>query len=199
MEIRKIVILALCVLCGLSAHAQDVKQVLDRTANLVSNKSGVSAAFTIKNNSMTASGTIAIKGRKFHATTPQASIWFDGKTQWTYLKKNDEVNVLNPTESEIAAINPYNFISLYKKGYRATMTRKGNTFEIHLKAEEKKSISEVYIIVDQRTYVPSQIRVKQQKGWNTIDIRHFNKANLSDNIFRFNSKDFPSAEVIDLR
>jgi len=199
MEIRKIVILALCVLGGLSTQAQDVKQVLDRTANLVSNKSGVSAAFTIKNNSMNASGTIAIKGRKFHATTPQASIWFDGKTQWTYLKKNDEVNVLNPTENEIAAINPYNFIFLYKKGYRATMTRKNNTFEIHLKAEEKKSISEVYIIVDQRTYVPSQIRVKQQKGWNTIDIRHFKKANLSDNTFRFNSKDFPSAEVVDLR
>jgi len=199
MEIRKIILCVFCVLGGITMQAQDVKQVLDRTAKVLSNKSGVSAAFTIKNNSMKASGTIAIKGRKFHATTPQATIWFDGKTQWTYLKKNDEVNVLNPTESEIAAINPYNFIFLYKEGYNATMTRKNGTFEVRLKAQEKKPISELYIVVDQRTYVPSQIRVKQQQGWNTIDIRHFKKANLSDNIFRFNSKDFPSAEVIDLR
>ncbi len=199
MEIRKFILSALCVLSGLTIQAQDVKQVLDRTAKVVSNKSGVSAAFTIKSNNMNASGTIAIKGKKFHATTPQATIWFDGKTQWTYLKKNDEVNVLNPTESEIAAINPYNFIFLYKNGYNATMTRKNGNFEVHLKAQEKKNISELYIVVDQRTYIPSQIRVKQQKGWNTIDIRHFKEANLSDNTFRFNSKDFPSAEVIDLR
>lgn len=199
MEIKKIILLAFCLLGILGIQAQDVKQVLERTSKLVSNKTGVSAAFTIKNNSMNASGTIVVKGKKFHATTPQASIWFDGKTQWTYLKKNDEVNVLNPTESEIAAINPYNFIYLYKNGYATTMTRKNGNFEIHLTAKEKKSISEMYIVVDQRTYIPSQIRVKQQKGWNTIDIRHFKKANLSDNTFRFNSKDFPSAEVVDLR
>jgi len=199
MEIRKIILCVLCVLGGLTLQAQDVKQVLDRTAKVVANKSGVSAAFTINNSSFKASGTIFIKGRMFHARTPQATIWFDGKTQWTYLKKNDEVNVITPTENEIAVINPYNFIYLYKSGYSATMTRKNDTFEVHLKAQEKKAISELYIVVDQRTYVPSQIRVKQQKGWDTIDIRHFKKTNLSDNIFRFNSKDYPSAEVVDLR
>ena len=66
--------------------AQTAKQVLDKTAAVVSAKSGTQASFSIKGDQMSASGTIAIKGRKFHATTPQATIWFDGKTQWTYLK-----------------------------------------------------------------------------------------------------------------
>lgn len=180
-------------------NAQTAKQVLDKTAAVVSNKSGAQASFTIKGANMNTSGTIAIKGRKFQATTPQATIWFDGKTQWTYMKKNEEVNVANPSESELAAINPYNFIYMYKNGYTYTMQKKGSNFEVHLKAKDKKSISEMYIVVNQKTYSPSQIRLHQQKGWTTIDINNFKKANLADGAFRFNSKDFPNAEIIDLR
>ncbi len=198
MEIRHIIIALLCA-CSITVSGQTARQVLDRTAAVVSDKSGTSAAFAIKGNNMNTSGNIAIKGRKFHAATPQATIWFDGKTQWTYLKKNDEVNVSNPTDDELAAINPYNFIYLYKNGYTYTMTKKNGAFEVHLKAKEKKSLSELYIVVNQKTYAPAQIRLKQKNGWTTIDISQFKKAKLADAAFRFNSKDFPTAEVIDLR
>ena len=57
----------------------------------------------------------------------------------------------------------------------------------------------MYITVNQKTSVPSQIRMRQKSGWTTIDIRNFQKKNLSDAVFRFNSKDYPNAEVIDLR
>jgi len=197
MERIKTIIVML--LIAVASYGQTAKQVLDKTAAVVSNKSGAQASFTIKGANMNTSGTIAIKGRKFQATTPQATIWFDGKTQWTYMKKNEEVNVANPSESELAAINPYNFIYMYKNGYTYTMQKKGNNYEVHLKAKDKKSISEMYIVVNQKTYSPSQIRLHQQKGWTTIDINNFKKANLGDGAFRFNSKDFPNAEIIDLR
>ena len=179
--------------------AQTAKQVLDKTAAVVAAKSGAKASFSIKGDQMNASGTIAIKGKKFHATTPQATIWFDGKTQWTYLKKNDEVNVANPTESELAAINPYNFIYMYQKGYKYTMEKKNGSFIVHLTASDKRGIQEMYITINQKTYIPSQIRMRQQKGWTTINITGFKQSKLSDGMFRFNSKDFPNAEVIDLR
>ena len=196
---ERIKTIMLMLLLTVASYGQTAKQVLDKTAATVSDKTGASASFTIKGNNMNASGTIAIKGKKFHASTPQATIWFDGKTQWTYVKDNDEVNVSNPSDAELAAINPYNFIYMYKKGYTYTMTKKGGNFEVHLKATDKKGISEMYILVNQKSYIPSQIRLKQQKGWITIDIKNFKKANIADGTFRFNSKDFPSAEIIDLR
>ena len=186
-------------LMSVASYGQTAKQVLDKAAAVVSNKTGAQASFTISGQNMNASGTIAIKGKKFHATTPQATIWFDGKTQWTYMKKNDEVNVANPSESELAAINPYNFIYMYKNGYSYTMEKKAGNYVVHLTANGKKAIQEMYITISQKTSVPSQIRMKQSKGWTTIDIRNFKQASLSDGMFRFNSKDFPSAEVIDLR
>ena len=190
------------IICHLSfsfAYGQSAKQVLDKTAAVVTAKSGAKASFTIKGDQMNASGTIAIKGRKFQASTPQATIWFDGKTQWTYLKKNDEVNVANPTEAELAAINPYNFIYMYKKGYKYTMEKKNGSFIVHLTATDKRSIQEMYITITPKSYIPSQIRMRQQKGWTTITISGFKQSKLSDGLFRFNSKDFPNAEVIDLR
>jgi len=190
------------IICHLSfsfAYGQSAKQVLDKTAAVVAAKSGAKASFTIKGDQMNASGTIAIKGRKFQASTPQATIWFDGKTQWTYLKKNDEVNVANPTEAELAAINPYNFIYMYKKGYKYTMEKKNGSFIVHLTATDKRSIQEMYITINPKSYIPSQIRMRQQKGWTTITISGFKQSKLSDGLFRFNSKDFPNAEVIDLR
>ncbi len=197
---NKISILFFSLFACLSLSAQTAKQVLDKTAAVVSAKSGAQASFAIKGDQMNSSGTIAIKGRKFHATTPQATVWFDGKTQWTYLKKNEEVNVANPSEAELAAINPYSFIYMYKKGYSYTMTKKGNNYEIHLTATDKKrGIQEMYLVVNQKTSVPSQIRMRQKKGWTTISISNFKQAKLSDGIFHFNSKDFPNAEVIDLR
>jgi outer membrane lipoprotein-sorting protein len=196
------VIILSFIICHLSfsfAYGQSAKQVLDKTAAVVAAKSGAKASFTIKGDQMNASGTIAIKGRKFQASTPQATIWFDGKTQWTYLKKNDEVNVANPTEAELAAINPYNFIYMYKKGYKYTMEKKNGSFIVHLTATDKRSIQEMYITINPKSYIPSQIRMRQQKGWTTITISGFKQSKLSDGLFRFNSKDFPNAEVIDLR
>ena len=196
------VIILSFIICHLSfsfAYGQSAKQVLDKTAAVVAAKSGAKASFTIKGDQMNASGTIAIKGRKFQASTPQATIWFDGKTQWTYLKKNDEVNVANPTEAELAAINPYNFIYMYKKGYKYTMEKKNGSFIVHLTATNKRSIQEMYITITPKSYIPSQIRMRQQKGWTTITISGFKQSKLSDGLFRFNSKDFPNAEVIDLR
>lgn len=196
---KLISVLLLYLFALLPLNAQSAKQVLDKTAAVVSNKNGAQASFTMKGTNIDTSGTIAVKGRKFHATTPQATIWFDGKTQWTYMKKNEEVNVSTPSESELAAINPYNFIYLYKNGYSYTMEKKNGQFIVHLKATGKKSIQEMLISVSQKSYIPSKIRMKQSKGWTTIDITNFKTASLSDGMFRFNSKDFPQAEVVDLR
>ena len=193
------IISLLALVMALPISSQTAKQVLDKTAAIVAAKSGAKASFTIKGEQFNTSGTIAVKGKKFQATTPQATIWFDGKTQWTYLKKNDEVNVANPTESELAAINPYNFIYMYQKGYKYTMEKKNGSFIVHLTASDKRGIQEMYITINQKTYIPSQIRMRQQKGWTTINITGFKQSKLSDGMFRFNSKDFPNAEVIDLR
>ena len=187
-------------LLATSSFAQSAKSVLDKAAATVTAASGVRANFSMTTTTGGTNGTIAIKGKKFYATTPQAKVWFDGKTQWTYLKNNDEVNVSNPTEAQLQAINPYNFINLYKRGYTYTMNTAGTDYVIHLTSTSgERKIKELFISVNKKNYQPTQVKMLQGKKWTTFNITSIKKENIADSQFRFNSKDFPKAEIIDLR
>lgn len=193
------IMLAVAMMCT-SSFAQTAKSVLDKAAATITAQQGVKANFKMKTTTGSTSGTIAIKGRKFYATTPQATVWFDGKTQWTYVKNNDEVNVSNPTETQLQAINPYNFINLYKRGYAYTMNSSGQDYVVHLTANSSdRKIKELFISVNKKTYQPKQIKMLQGKNWTTFDISSIKTEKMADNQFKFNSKDFPKAEIIDLR
>ena len=102
---KKICFLITAMLLSVATYGQTAKSVLDKAAAMVSAKEGVRASFRMTGAHGSTHGTIAVKGRKFYATTPQATIWFDGKKQWTYMKNNDEVDVGNPTESQRQASN----------------------------------------------------------------------------------------------
>ena len=132
---------ALLVFCGVQAqNASKAKQILDKVAANLNNQGGAKADFTLSSEGIgSLSGSIFIKGKKFHATTPKASIWFDGKTQWTYMTSSEEVNVSTPNESQQAQMNPYKFITLYKNGYRLGVKDQSNGWEVHLTALNRDS------------------------------------------------------------
>ena len=196
---KKIVFVMSLLLTTALAFGQSAKSVLDKTASVVSNKSGVQANFTMSGGMGNVSGTIAVKGRKFHATTPVATMWFDGKTMWTYMKKNEEVNVTTPNETQLQKINPYNFINLYKQGYDMTMSQSDKAYTVHLTAQKTGKIAELFITVDKKSYHPTQVKMLQGNKWTVFDISNLKAQAISDATFTFNAKDFPSAEVIDLR
>lgn len=179
---------------------KEARRVLDKTAAQLGNRSGVEANFSLKSGKYgSASGTIAIKGKKFRASTAQATTWFDGKTQWTYMQSSGEVNVSTPNQAQQMRMNPYTFINIYKKGYRLSSTRKGSGWQITMKAiHPGSSIQEIVLDVS-ASCQPQKVRMRQGKQWTDISVSNLRKANLADSYFTFNSKDYPKAEVIDLR
>ena len=198
---KKILSFAFMMMTGMGAMAQTAQQVLDKTAAVIGNKSGASANFKLSSAKFgSASGTIAIKGNKFNARTAQAIVWYNGKTQWTYMKKTNEVNVSTPTQAQQMSMNPYTFINIYKTGYQSTLKTVGGNYEVHLVANnQKRSVAEMYITINKKTSVPSQVKMRQGTTWSTITISGFKTKNISNSTFTFNSKECPGAEVIDLR
>jgi len=195
------ILLSLVALAVSAGSASEARKVLDRAASLITQKSGASASFSMTGAKMgQVSGTIAIKGKKFRATTPLAIVWYDGTTQWSYLRKTEEVSVSTPTAARQASMNPYAIISLYKSGYTLSMTTKGQNYEVRMVAQDKKKdISEAYIYVNKKTSVIQSVRLCRKNQWTSISISNFKSANLPDSQFKFRAKDFPNAEVIDLR
>ncbi len=185
---------------GINAqNAAQARKILDKTASIIGNKNGACANFSASGKYGNSSGTIAIKGNKFNARTQQAIVWFDGKTQWTYMKSSQEVNISTPTEAQQQSMNPYKFINIYKNGFKLGMKNVSGGWQIHLYAtNQKRTIKEMYITIG-RNYLPQTIKMRQSNGWTTIKVSNFKAKKLSDATFRFNSKDFPNAEVVDLR
>ena len=200
-----LLVAAIAVVSSVQSMAQSntaqARAILDKTSKVIGHKSGVSASFTLNNPTTgNVSGTIAVKGGKFNARTPQAIVWFNGKTQWTYMKKNNEVNISTPPQAQQQMMNPYTFINVYKTGYKMSSAKAGASYEVHLVAQnQKRSIQEMYVTVNSKTYVPSRVKMKHNGRWYTVTISNFSAKKQPDSLFTFNSKDYPSAEVIDLR
>lgn len=201
-KIRVIITLVLlavsCVAVNAASNSATAKKILDKAAAKMSLKSGMQMNFTITGNKLNQSGTITVKGKKFNARTANAIMWYDGKTQWTYLKKNEEVNVTTPSAAKQAQMNPYSFINLYKKGYTLSYKKVASGNQVHLQAQGKKSIPEMYILVDANNNL-KQVKMKQGSAWTTINISNTKSVVVSDASFTFKPKDYPKAEVIDLR
>ena len=186
---KRIIFTLICALSLANVSAQTAKEILDKAASVVNAKKGATADFVMSGKYGNAAGTISIKGNKFVANTPQAKMWYDGKTQWTYMTSTEEVNVSTPTEAQQQTMNPYRFINLYNMGYAMTKKEVKNGFEVYLKATNpKRTITEMYITVNNQ-FVPTNVKMKTAKGWTNINISNFRKASLPDKAFRFNAKD----------
>lgn len=201
---KTIIMLFILALQAVGALAQNptlARKVLDRAAAVVGNKSGVSAHFSVSGKKIgTTSGTIAIKGRMFHASTPKAIVWYNGKTQWSYLRSTNEVNVTTPSAAQRMQMNPYAFITLYKSGYNMGISRKGGSYVVHLTAQgRKQAVQEMYLTINVKTYVPSVVKMKENNTWITLTVSGFKAKNIPNRTFSFKQKDFPTAEVVDLR
>lgn len=199
---KKLSLVFMLILMSISIYAQNAAQarkILDKTAAVIGRKGGASANFTVSGKYGNSSGTISIKGNKFNARTPQAVVWYDGKTQWTYMKKSQEVNISTPTEAQQQSMNPYKFINIYKNGFKLGVKNVSGGWQVHLYAtNQKRTIKEMYVTIG-KNYYPKTIKMRQSNGWTTINVSNFKPKNLSDSMFRFNAKDYPHAEVIDLR
>ncbi len=196
---------------SLSAYAQTARQVLDQTAAALKGSGGIEATFegthfkgTTEAGSTT--GHLYLQGNKFKISSPSVTTWFDGRTQWSMLAGSDEVNVSTPSAAELQSVNPYTFINLYKRGYNlrlAPTTYRGKSaHEVRLTAQSKGSdIQLLILVIDPKTHMPLSVRLRDKRGeWTRIRVNSLRThQRWSDSTFRFNSKQHPGIEVIDLR
>ena len=214
---KKYIFSVLIALLSLPVIAQQqqsqAKVVLEKTAEAFKKAGGVRADFTLKavndgHLEGRENGIIQLKGEKFMLKTSETTTWFDGKTQWSYMVRNDEVNVSNPTQEELQQINPYTFLYMYQKGFSyklGTMkTFRGKAiWEVVLTAKDKaQDLERITLYVTKERYEPLYILLQQRAHptRNAITVTGYQTGQkYADTLFTFDRKQYPSAEIIDLR
>jgi outer membrane lipoprotein-sorting protein len=153
------------------------------------------------------------KSNKFHVIlyTPVTSgiaqeIISDGKTQWTYLKKDNEVQVNNVDKSG-EGLNPAQVFTIYEHGYKYIYNGDtkigGKTYqEIDLTPEDtKKAFFKVRLQIDKaKKQIYSALIFDKNGNRYTYTLKRFiTNVPAPDNTFTFDPKAHKGVEVVDLR
>lgn len=191
----------------------EAEALLDKTYAAFEASQGILLSFTSTTleadgtPSMVQSGKAFIKGNRFKLEMEAMDIWFDGETQWVWMKEANEVNISNPTEQEVASISPLALLSMYKKGYtlKAPLSKRVNGKNVYLvemqPAVSNKDFKAVSVAIDKDSHTLRQVILTLSNGMtNKIDITNYNANHpFSDTEFKFDKNVHPKIEIIDLR
>lgn len=201
---KRFVFSIICSIISLSLFATSPRSILDKTANIFKSAPYCDIDYTITMGGDHENGKITIQGEKFHNKMSNMEIWFDGKNMWSFNKENDEVNITEPTKQQIAKMNPYAFLNIYKKGFKIETGKSAKDYnEVVLTAQAPKaSISKIIVRVNKVSYQPQYIKMTYAKnGEMEIKLTSYKKGikKQSDSFFRFNKQKHPHTDIIDLR
>ncbi len=153
------------------------------------------------------SGVAYIRGNRFKLVMEAMDIWFDGVTQWVFIKEANEVNISNPTGQEIAAVSPLALLGMYKNGYAlkapvsATVNGK-NVYQIQMTPTAgNKDFTSVIASIDKKSHTLVQVILTTANGMKTkIDITSYDANHqFNEPFFRFDKALHPNVEIVDLR
>ena len=199
---KKITLLLMMLVVTVALYAQNATNILDNSAATMRAAGNVKIGFTLEADGGASTGYIKLQRQKFVINMGGTITWFDGKTMWTYVKANDEVNVTTPSADAVAKMNPYAFLSFYKKGYTAKMGKSTTKeHEVVLTGKSGSPFKKVVVRINKSTRYPSVITMTSSKdAVTTIRCNSFLKnQKYTDSTFQFNKKNYPNVEVVDLR
>lgn len=154
------------------------------------------------------SGTIYMEAAagKYHISMNSQDLISDGKTQWTVLKEEQEIQVTEADNSS-DAISPVNIFSFYNEGYKyvsAPDERAGN-MQLHvveLSPEDARApYFKIKLRIDKSSNLIQDATIFDKGGIKyTYTIKN-TKANpqIAADKFAFNQSSYPGMEIVDLR
>ena len=221
MMMKKLLI-GVCIFAGYSAFSQapdlgksdpDAKKILDNVSTKFKTYKSVVAAFSLKienssgKNLGTKTGTVTMKGSKYRVSVSGQEIYSDGSNIWTYDKSTNEVQITQFDASANTITPQKMFTNFYDKDFLYKLngeTKQGNKTvqEIELTPIDKtKPFFKVLIDVDKASQSIMSTKVFQKTGdrytYTVTSLK--TNTNPPDDLFVFNTKNYPKAEIIDLR
>ncbi len=194
----------------LSINAQEGTATLDKVVAKFEQSKDVSASFTLTfynaggEPMSKQTGKIELSGNKFHWDTNEMEVWYDGKSQWTYVKAIEEVNLAEPTPEEVGAINPYFLVAHYKELFKAKALPSENAQEAIVELTPKEAgtnLDRIEVILNRSSWTPSGFKIyTSDRNCTEIAISKYTPGqNFPAETFVFDTKQYPQAILIDLR
>lgn len=203
-------IAALLILLPLSsAMAQGkVADILARAEKTLIGQSTTVADFTSTQYSAqgkaqgTLQGKLIQQGERFRLEYGSVIATYSQSTLYVYDAQEETLTLSSPSADELIQINPLYFVQSRAKGFNSKLTGQSSaSSSVTFTPQSKASIKEVTVLFSAKTNLPEEVNLKAQDG-SRISIKTSNLRSVSarpTGDFVLESKQYPKAELIDLR
>jgi outer membrane lipoprotein-sorting protein len=213
--ISLLTVFALCttVSFGQNNTSAKAKQILDQVSKKTKGYSSISLTYSLVHTSPegsndNANGDMLLKGNKYKLSVLDNVLYCDGKTLWTHMLEEKEVDITNVDNSDKSALNPVNVLTMYEKGFkysfiqeRFEQTRAIYVIDLYPENIEKSEYSKVRLSIDKdKTQLWKAEYFAKDGNKYTITINTF-KVNqpIPDASFTFDKAKNPGVKVVDER
>jgi outer membrane lipoprotein-sorting protein len=192
----------------------EARKILDRVAEKSKSYKSIRTDYELliedrKEDMQTESkGRIIIKKNKYKLESDESTVYYDGKTMWTYTPDNNEVVISEPdTLDDNFLVNPASIFDIYNRDfkYRYDGEIDGNNIKMHEIHMFPKNLEQPYsriiLHIDAGRDLLSGIKIVGKDGVDyTISLDNYiTNEDIDDSVFTFSSSKHKKAEIIDLR
>jgi len=215
MSLLKTTLLFLSIFLFSFLHAQDIKakEILDKVSSKNKAYKTIEAEFNFKRENLqdkstnSSKGKVWIKGNMYKLDLMGTESYYNGKTNWSFIKDANEVNISDPDPKEDGAINPAKLFSIYESGFKYKFISEKfehslALYEIELyPVDIKKEFTKMILQIDKDKMQIYSFRRYDKNGTHyTIEITKTSyNTELGDSFFIYDPKAHPKAQVNDMR
>lgn len=151
-------------------------------------------------------GKITVQGDKYRLNMGGQEIINDGETVWTYFEEVNEVNIDNyePTEGDLSPTQIYN---AYQRGFKYQYVEEqqanGKTYHVIdlIPENTNNQFFKIRLFINKEDKTLRRWKIFDKNGTHyTYEITNFNpNAEISEEMFAFDTTQYSGVEVVDLR
>ena len=188
-------------LCNNINAIETAGQIVAKCVEAINKAPSISIKFTLSYGNNKSNCELLIEHDKYCLTSDDLKIWYDGMTQWTLNQAENEVSITEPTFEELLESNPFAIINNYSSSY-SIRRLSGIKPEVEFVAKSKMAnIRKAVVSFDEHTNMPTKLIVTMSNGrtFSASVLSTSKGKTLPSSTFTFNSKNYPSTNIVDLR
>ncbi len=223
----KHLIITFCLFCSLVASAQKstpvkhpvipnqtdskAKLILDKASDKIKQQAmKINFSLLIEDTKTskkeTIKGDVIMKGQKFRLAVPMSQTYYNGKDQYIYVPKNNEVSISTPTKKELQEVNPAYLLMSYASDATVQFSKDNAasnsfyTIDVFPDHKMRKEYFKAIVKIDKKTLNLKSIKVLNKNGvHSSFFVEKIERRAYEDAFFTFYSKSHPNVIVNDLR
>lgn len=141
---RKLMLFMSALLVAFTAATAAVPEAVTRAVKQANGAATLEVACTVNGRA----ATMILSGNCFYIDLGNSQVYFDGKTQWSYLPTEKEVTIFEPTAEEVAETNPMQVLHRLADDYKGERLKgRHNTVRL-VPVSPRSQIAEVTVTFD---------------------------------------------------